>query len=182
MEWSVTLLEEMTLCGGGVGLSGDRATRQASGRVRRGPPGGRRAPRVPSRPGARPRAVLLSCSPAVLLAPDALVPSGGAGAPQPLPLALQEAGGRSGAGEWAAGHRSVLSGAEETQALSPRGGSVFRSHLIFNNPESWRYFTNKESEAQRVRQLPKGTQAVMDQGQNPRVLTPGPLSLSWHVP
>lgn len=123
----VTLLEEMTLClgarGGGVGLSGDRATRQASGRVRRRPPGGRRAPRVPSRPGARPRAVLLSCSPAVLLAPDASVPSGGAGAPQPLPLALQEAGGRSGAGEWAAGHRSVLSGAEETQALSPRGGS-----------------------------------------------------------
>lgn len=59
---------------------------------------------------------------------------------------------------------------------------MFRSHLIFNNPESWRYFTNKESEAQRVRQLPKGTQAVMDQGQNPRVLTPGPLSLSWHVP
>lgn len=154
----------------GVGVSPARAARWQA--CAAGPQPTRRA-------ASRSPAAL---SPAVLLAPDASVPSGGADAPQPLPLALQEAGGRSGAGEWAAGHRSVLSGAEETQALSPRGGSVFRSHFIFNNPESWRYFTNKESEAQRVRQLPKGTQAVMDQGQNPRVLTPGPLSLSWHVP
>lgn len=119
----VTLLEEMTLCGGGrgpergqgdaagVGVSPARAARWQA--CAAGPQPTRRA-------ASRSPAAL---SPAVLLAPDASVPSGGAGAPQPLPLALQEAGGRSGAGEWAAGHRSVLSGAEETQALSPRGGS-----------------------------------------------------------